>query len=633
MDVPGRIASSTDSWGWLQLLTSPKLVPVLLVVLISAVYLPSISHPFVFDDIPELVHNPDVLQLSGCLDTFSRSRNTSLSGRPVACLTFAANVAVAGLSVWAFHLVNITIHVFASLTLFGILRRTITRIQPTATDSPTITAGVIAALWALHPLQTESVTYIVQRTESLAGLWYLLTLYCAIRSWNSGKPILWATLSVVSCALGMLTKEIVVSAPLVVLLYDKVFMHRATSNVPRRKTRLHLALAATWIIPIVLISRSPRGGSAGFGLGVSALDYLRTQAGIIVHYLRLSFWPFPQAISYSDWPIVREWMPSIAPGLIVLSLLSISIAGLVKRRWWGFCGAWFFLILAPSSSIVPIVTEPAAERRMYLPLAGVITVAVFGMASLFRSIGMVRSIRHAVSHTLAIGLSAAVIGALGARTSVRNAQYSTATKILSSDLAVRPGDELIRGALVEELVREERLDEAGQIHEAGIARNPDSYILYDNWARAMSAIGRYEEAIQSFSKAIELRPEYYPSQAGLGVALMATGRNQDALSQLQQAARLAPRSFSIRGNLAVALANLGRTQEAIEELQAAITLKPSFADGHFNLARLLSGQGKSKEAVEHFRIAATLLPDDAEFQRALAEAIKNAGGTNKASKP
>lgn len=598
-----------------------RFIPILLIVIIFATYFSSLSHPFVFDDVPELVHNPDVLRLSGCLDTISRSQNTGLSGRPVACLTFAANVTVAGFSVRAFHLVNIAIHILAAVTLFGILRRTIIRVQPSINHSVSVLAAFITLCWALHPLQTESVTYIIQRIESLAGLWYLLTLYCAIRAWGPDKPGLWGVLSVASCALGMLTKEIVVTAPLIVLLFDKVFMHRAMNNAPRRKIRLHLGLAATWIIPIALNITSPRGGSAGFGLGVTALDYLRTQAGVIVHYLRLSFWPFPQAISYSDWPIVRDWGPSMAPGLLIVLLLLITIVGLINRKWWGFCGAWFFLILAPSSSIVPIVTEPAAERRMYLPLAAVVTAT----AVIFLSANRAMQISNRTRRAISIGISSAAILGLSTATVFRNAEYATAVRILASTLEVRPGDELVRGALVEELVREERIDEAERIHQEGIARNPQSYILFDNWARTLSSIGRHEEAIEAFSQALKFRPGHYPARAGLGVALVQAGRHVEAIGQFEEAVRLAPNAYSIRGNMAVALAALGRTDEAIRELRTAIELKPSFADGHFNLARLLASQGHTDEAMVHLRIAAELRPEDAEVQRTLAEILQRQG--------
>jgi protein O-mannosyl-transferase len=596
-----------------------KLLPALLVVSILAVYLPSISHPFVFDDIPELVHNSDVLTFTGCLDTVSRSRNTGLSGRPVACLTFAANVAVAGFSVRAFHLVNITIHIAAALALFGILRRTISPIEHPSTHSPTALAGVITLIWALHPLQTESVTYIIQRIESLAGFWYLLTLYCAIRARDSDNSLIWIALSVPSCAFGMLTKEIVVTAPLIVFLYDKVFTHRAIGDRPKRRTSLYVALAATWIIPVALNISSPRGGSAGFGLGVSALDYLRTQAGVIIHYLQLCFWPFPQAISYSDWPIVRDWISALPPGLFVLALLIGTVVGLAKRKWWGFCGAWFFLILAPSSSVVPVVTEPAAERRMYLPLAAVIAVSAFLLLFALQAI----QFRPKARRIIAAGATIIIVVGLITATIFQNADYATAVRILTSTLNARPGDELVRGALVEELVKEKRIDLASTVQMEGIARNPYSYILYDNWARAMHSIGRYPDAINAYSKAIEIRPDHYPSRAGLGATLIESGRYLDALDQLTEAARLAPHAHTVRGNLAVALAALGRTDEAIAQLRTAIELKPSFADAHFNLARLLAGQQKSSEALVHFRIAATLRPDDVEIQRALAAALQS----------
>ena len=613
----------------LQIIRAGKFVPFLLALMILAVYLPTISHPFVFDDIPELVHNPDVLSFRGCLDTISRSRNTGLSGRPVACLTFAANVAAAGFSLRAFHLANIAIHIAAALTLFGVLRRTITRVRIPWTYSPTAMSGLITLLWALHPLQTESVTYIIQRIESLAGLWYLLTLYCSIRALASNKHVLWTTLSVLSCIAGMLTKEIVVTVPLIVLLYDVVFVHHQSDNAPKRRNSLYVALTATWLIPIALNVNSPRGGSAGFGLGVSAVDYLRTQAGVIVHYLRLCFWPFPQAISYSDWPIVRDWAPAVLPGILVLALLVITVVGLAKRKWWGFCGAWFFLILGPSSSIVPIVTEPAAERRMYLPLASVLTVTVFAFLYFLESLTITDKLRRAI--TLGITMIAIVI--LSVATVLRNTEYETRVRILTSTLQVRPGDELVRGALIEELIAEKQFDAAQSIQTEGLGRNPSSYILYDNWARAMHSIGRHHDAIEAFSKAIEIRPDHYPSRAGLGATLVESGRYLEAIAQFKEAVRLAPYAYTVRGNLAVALAAMGRTDEAVTELRTAIELKPSFADGHFNLARLLASQEKSSEALIHFRIAATLRPNDAEIQRALAAAVENQGAPKQPPTP
>ena len=609
---------TTSGPKWSSLSQKPALWGLILALLVVVVYAPTLTHPFVFDDVPELLFNLDILSARNCLDTVSRSANTGLSGRPVACLTFAANVAMGGFSVRGFHVVNITIHVLSAVVLFAVVRRTAEKVrQNKAPSSGLVPISFLnAALWALHPLQTESVTYIIQRIESLAGLFYLLTLYCAIRSRDS-KSWLWPVASVLSCILGMLTKEIVVTAPLVVYVYDKVFEKDQRFWWPRP---LHLALAGTWIVSVLLIIQSPRGGSAGFGLGVSALDYLRTQAQVIVHYLRLVFWPFPQAISYADWAIVREWPPAIIPGALILLLLIATIVGVFRRRWWGFCGAWFFLILSPSSSFVPIVTEPAAERRMYLPLAAVIVVLIGGAASIRRLLPISASSPGRIGKGLGFGLGFLAILACVSATVARNEQYRTSIGNLSSTLEVRSEDELIRAALVEELVRANRLDEARRIHEAGLTRNPNSHVLYDNWARAMIMVGRYDEAIAAFSKAIAIVPSNTILHGGLGSVLLEAGKFTEALTPLREALRLSPENYTARTNLGVALARLGRIDEAIVELRQAVHSKPGYAGAQFNLGSLLVYQGHTDEGIKHLQIAVRLHPDDEQYRLALQDA-------------
>lgn len=609
---------------------APGVIVMALAVAVAVVNSNTLRSPFLFDDIPELQHNLDARSFSACRNTIGVSQNTGLSGRPFACLTFAANMVAHGEDVRGFHAANILIHLLASIILFLILKRTIERTAPIGSYLPaTGIAGTIALLWAVHPLQTESVTYIIQRIESLAGLLFLLTLFCSVVFMEKSDGWLWAGLALVCCILGMLTKEIVAVAPLVVFLYDAVFISRSWTVPIQRRPIFYCALAATWLIPIVLISQSPRSGTVGFGLGVSALDYLRTQSHVLLHYVRLTLFPYPQSISYSDWPIIRTWFPALVPGLVILTLLVLSVVGTIRRRWWGFCGLWCFLILAPSSSFVPIVTEPAAERRMYLPLAGILTILVLlthGVARRFVSPGRHRTMILAV-------VFGAVVLAWSARTVARNNLYRDPIEILSNDLRVRPGDELLRGALVEELVRAGRLGDAREIHDAGIAGNPHSFILYDNWARILSTTGLAAEAIEAFTKAIEIRPAHHPAWSGLGLAYIQTGRYADAVAALHRAKELAPKSHSIRANLAIALANSDRLDEAIHELRTAVTLKPNFADGHYNLARLLASRGDNADAIEHLRVAAKLNPGDMEIRRTLDELLRQPPPANSAPTP
>src|SRR5437667_9849284 len=184
--------------------------PLLILAATALAYSNSFSGPFIFDDltwIPEIPENPHI-----------RHPGT---GRPLVCLTLALNYALSGLEPWSYHAVNLAIHASAALVLFAIVRRTLQgpRLRNRLGAHANGLAGAVAVLWAVHPLQTESVTYIIQRAESLMGLFLLLTLYCVIRGYHSPRRSGWYSTAVICCALGMGSKEGVVFAPVIVLLY------------------------------------------------------------------------------------------------------------------------------------------------------------------------------------------------------------------------------------------------------------------------------------------------------------------------------------------------------------------------------------------------------------------------------
>ena len=216
-------------------------------------------------------------------------------------------------------------------------------------------------------------TYIVQRAESLVGLFYLLTLYCFIRGATSNRRRPWYAVAVLACLLGMASKEVMVSIPLIVLLYDRAFLAGSFRRAWRRRYGVYLPLASTWLLLAwLVIATGNRGGSAGFGAGIGSWAYLCTQFGAILHYVRLCFWPHPLLFDYG-----QDTVPltlAILPDAILVALL--GLATLVALWRWpkiGFLGAWFFAILAPTLSVLPVATQVVAEHRMYLPLAAVLT--------------------------------------------------------------------------------------------------------------------------------------------------------------------------------------------------------------------------------------------------------------------
>ena len=341
----------------------------------------SFAGPFVFDDKPAIAANPTIRHLWPLWKAVCPpNRGESVTGRPLLNLSLAVNYAISELDVWSYHATNLAVHLLGSLLLFGILRRTFLlpamREQWGAVATPL--AFVIALFWAIHPLQTESVTYIVQRAESLVGLFYLLTLYCFLRGVGSARTVVWHTGAILACLLGMASKEVMVSAPLIVLLYDRTFLAGSFREAWRRRGRFYAALAGTWLLlGWLVISAGGRGGTAGFGVGISWWAYLCTQFGAIVHYLRLCAWPHPLLLDYGHG--TAHGVGEILPYAIVLGLLgAATVAALCRWPKVGFLGAWFFAILAPTSSVVPVATQTVAEHRMYLPLAAVLTGLVVG---------------------------------------------------------------------------------------------------------------------------------------------------------------------------------------------------------------------------------------------------------------
>lgn len=338
-------------------------------------YSNSLAGPFVFDDIPTIVESPSIRNVWGIRSLIFDAGETAV-GRPLANFSFALNYAYNGLNVGTYHLANIGLHMLAALTLFGVIRQTLERSAVAARfrNDSTLIALLGALVWTLHPLQTESVTYVVQRCESVAGLFYLLTLYCAILASSSGHSTAWSMASVVSCLCCVGSKEVSVSAPLTVIVYDWAFSGCTLRSLLSQRRWLYAALFCTWI-PLVGLVSLGRGHSAGFNNELSSWDYSMTQFGAIVRYLRLSFFPDALVLDYVAF-VVRNIDEIFPAALVVVLLISGTIVAIRSQRWIAFLGFVFFATLSPSSSFIPIVTQTIAEHRMFLPLAAIVVFVV-----------------------------------------------------------------------------------------------------------------------------------------------------------------------------------------------------------------------------------------------------------------
>jgi tetratricopeptide (TPR) repeat protein len=356
------------------------------VALTCLAYLNSFGGDFVFDDVPEIALNPALNQLLPPWEAMFRGQKAP--ARPLPYLSFAIDRAIWGPSPFGYHLTNLLVHVIAALALFDCTRLTLLspRLRARWGSCAVPLALVIAGLWAVHPLQTQAVTYIYQRIESMAGMFCLLSLAAFARAMAAGWSWKWLVASVMACAAAMACKENAVVLPVLLLLYDWFFSPAETPAIwradVRRRSGFHAACFLTWIILAgVLLSQA--GEYQEFSAGKhSSLTYALTQPGVIMHYLRLAVLPVGQCLDSSGWPAVERFDAGQVPAYAaIVALIGLSVFGTVRRQPWAWLGVFFLGTLAPTSSVMPVEAF-VNEHRMYLPLAAVLAALVFGVAEL-----------------------------------------------------------------------------------------------------------------------------------------------------------------------------------------------------------------------------------------------------------
>jgi tetratricopeptide (TPR) repeat protein len=485
-----------------------------------AAYANAFTGPFVFDDVTAIVANASLHALWPPR-WLQAAPGSVVSGRGVLNLTFAVNYALGGLDVRGYHAVNVAIHLLAGAALFGVVRRTLLseRMRKRFGSSATAIAFAVALVWIVHPLNTEAVTYVWQRAESLTVLGQLVTLYCAIRGWR--------TAAVIACALAMGTKETAIVTPALVVIWDYVF---GPDGADRRG--FYLTLAATIAIVLVPMLGDTQGRRAAEWLFAARAhvwtpaSYLWTQAGVITHYLALAFHPSPLVFDYADWPRAASPLDVLPELTLLTALLAWTILAVVRRRPAGFAGAVFFLVLAPTSSVLPIPTEIAAEHRMYLPLAAVVAIV------------LVPLLRAAGSRTVIAVLAAVLAVPCLVLTRQRNADYVDPVTLWAGTVAARPANVRARISYGIELMRRQRPAEAEAQMRAALpfAEDPAtrSQVLLQLGA-AEVAQGRADGGIASLEEALRLDPSSAVADVMLGQAYAARGQEAIAIAHLMHA--------------------------------------------------------------------------------------------------
>jgi tetratricopeptide (TPR) repeat protein len=533
----------------------------------SLAYSNCLNAPFIFDDISSIETSPAIRSL------WPLSQVVANSNRPILNLTLAVNYAVGGLDVRGYHLVNVVVHLLAGLTLFALVRQTL-RLRGIASrfqESADLIAFSVSLIWLVHPLQTQAVTYIVQRGESLMGLFFLLVLYCTVRGALSPKPNGWYLSAVLCSWLGMGTKEVMIVAPLVMLVYDRTFLSDSWKTAFQQRWPVYLMGALAQVALLVLISAllaEQAAPSAGFDVrGLTAWEYLRSQPGVILHYLRLAIWPDKLCLDYL-WPVASNPLEIYGLGLMILSLF---VGSLVLLRWWpriAFTGITFFLVLAPTSSFLPIL-DLAVEHRMYLALIPVIALVVLALFSLISRVLKTESQQR--SAFVAIVLMVAT--ELTVRTRHRNEDYASRVSMWSDVVTQAPHNYRGHFCLGLALQEQNRLEEAATELQRSIELNPGYAKGHQSLAMIKAAQGDMAEAISHYQHAIRFSTGFVLAYRNYGNLLARQNNYEQALEQYTRAAEIQPTDASTYRVIGHTQLKLGRYTEAADAFQTAVTLR------------------------------------------------------------
>jgi tetratricopeptide (TPR) repeat protein len=611
---------------------NPIGVFLLLAVVSAVIYANTFYSPFEFDDFPNIVKNHLIRDPANF---------ALLPGpRPVGYLSFALNYRLGGLNPFGYHLVNLLIHAVNGFLVYFLVRLLIQAGTGGEAPSRDRVAIAVSLLFVAHPVQTEAVTYIVQRFASLAALFYLLSLVSFLKGrlapTGSRLRPAWYAVSVLSAVLAMKTKEIAFTLPFMIVLADLLFVRK-----PFGKRWI------AWIpfLPVLAIIPFSRAESLHIGRGlpsqtplIGRFDYLMTQFSVVVTYLRLLVLPARQNLDY-DYPVYhsflafRVWgsfliLSALMAAAVWLAILSLKEDG--RSRWFdrrliGFGILWFFIALSVESTIIPI-DDVIYEHRLYLPSVGFFLAAVCAA-----SVGLNRL--RVPSGGLSRGvIFTAVLSALCLLTYQRNAVWRNSLTLWNNVVKLSPNKargHLNLGTAYHDILK--RSDRALEEYRTALSLDDSLHVAHYNLGLIYDELGRTEDAVAEYRRAIELNPDYAEAHGGLGLSYIKMGRKTDAVSELKQAVRLDPGNPEFQNNLGNVLSDTGHPEEAVEAYRKALRLRPDSSEINHNLGVSLYGLGRLEEARDAFRSAIALKPDNVDAHYNLGSIYEKMGDRTSAA--
>jgi tetratricopeptide (TPR) repeat protein len=583
----------------------------------------ALDGPFVLDDRVHIVE--DEARLADPLPLAASLRHEQ---RPLTFLSLAANHAWGGIEPRGYRATNVLLHLATALLLLATIRSCGRRIaQGSPAAAPPIdpstacridwTAFAAALLWSLHPLTTAAIAQVVQRAEILASMGTIAAAWMLLASLRGGRRRWWALGMPIAVAFALLSKPTAIATPPLLLLLDWTLSGDRPATLLRRRGVAHLAnfLLLLLLLPLGVVEGlfATDAGPKGAGLGVAGttpLQYALLQVRALGLYLELTFWPAALSIDHGTAALASPRL-ALVGGLAWTGLAVAAIAGGWRRRWWGALAAGVILLLAPTSTFVPLA-DPVAEQRFYLPLA--LLAAAAAAAGTAIAAAAVRRRHGGVAVAAMIVLLAAVAVAEGRATTLRNRTMTDPVRVWSEVLERRPDHER---AL---LNRSQALIDAGRIDEAQLDLQRLAAIdPGDPWTQLNLAIvdlerDRPEAALSRLDRALRQLPQVAAVRAARGDALRALGRETEAVVEFQAAMELRPAEPLLPLAIANILADLGDDEASIAWLERAESLalrghrSALAASARFNIGNAHFRQGRHADALASYEAALRIDP-------------------------
>lgn len=525
----------------------------MIVVAILLIYRNVYVAPFIFDDVTQILQNQKIQTLSWPWEFLLNNR------RPVLYLSLAFDYYHYGENPWGYHLFNICVHCCNAAILFFLIYQTcrLKMFSVSLRKDAGFLAFAGALLWACHPIQTQAVTYIIQRAESLMTLFFLISVLSSSRYLISRRGK-WLAAAGISGILSGLTKEVALALPVIVFFYDRAFVSKSWKQALRQNIKLYFTLALSWAAMLFLFftAKPEAEQTAGFGMkDMPFWLYGANQPAVIYQYVRLALWP-NHLVFYYDKPPINDW-GILAPQIIILAgLIWLSMALFRKSAGIGFLILAFFAILAPSSSFIP-VKDLIFEYRMYLPLA---CLAIAGALALRFFINRFVSLKK--THIVFFAVIALLALLESGVTFQRNKIYLNEEKLWTDVVSQQPWNARAYNNLGEVQYRRGNREAAIRSFFKSIDLNPTYAEVYVNASALLAEAGQNDRALDLVNRAIKMDPGIGVGYYYRGMILSRTGKYEEAVQNYKKAVRSGFINGTILRNLSQALDKCGRHSEA-----------------------------------------------------------------------